>query len=63
MFGAAGTDDRPGDLDYFLERKDYKSVYESLRSSASTRDKFIVDDAEANGLVPSPNEASRMTTC
>jgi hypothetical protein len=57
MFGVAATYERPGDIDYFLDHKDFKSAYESLRSSTYAKDKFIVDDAECNGLVPQPKKS------
>jgi hypothetical protein len=57
MFGVSATYERPGDLDYFLARKDYKSIYESLRASVTSTDRFVVDDAEANGLVPQPKRS------
>ena len=57
MFGVAATYDRAGDIDYFLDHKDFKSAYESLRSSTYSRDKFIAEDAECNGLVPQPKKS------
>lgn len=57
MFGVAATYDRPGDIDYFIAHKDFKSAYESLRSGSDSKDKFIVDDAECNGLVPQPKSS------
>jgi hypothetical protein len=57
MFGVATTSDRAGDIEYFLSHKDFKSAYESLRSSAYSTDGFIVDDAECNGLVAEPKKS------
>ena len=57
MFGVAATSDRAGDMEYFLSHKDFKSAYESLRASAYSKDGFIVDDAECNGLVPQPRKS------
>jgi hypothetical protein len=57
MFAVSATTERPGDLAYFLEHKDFASVYESLRSSAASKDRFVVDDAECNGLVPQPKRS------
>lgn len=57
MFGVSAGYTRPGDIEYFLNHQDYKSVYESLRSSALATDRIIIDDAEANGLVPQPKRS------
>src|SRR5690349_10734746 len=57
MFGVSAGYTRPGDIEYFLNHQDYKSVYESLRSSAYATDRIIIDDAEANGLVPQPKRS------
>jgi hypothetical protein len=57
MFGVAATYDRPGDIDYFLDHKDFKSAYESLRSSSYSKDRFIADDSECNGLVAQPKSS------
>jgi hypothetical protein len=57
MFGVSARYDRPGDLDYFLDHKDFKSAYDYLRSSGDATDRFIVDDAECNGLVPQPKRS------
>jgi hypothetical protein len=57
MFGVAATYDRPGDIDYFLSHKDFKSAYESLRSSTYSKDRFIAEDAECNGFVPQPKKS------
>jgi hypothetical protein len=57
MFAVSAATDRPGDLEYFLEHKDFASAYESLRSSTASKDRFIVDDAECNGLVPQPKRS------
>jgi len=56
MLGVSMTYDRPGDLEYFLNQKDFTSIYRTLRAAAftSTADGFIVDDAQANGLMPQP---------
>jgi hypothetical protein len=57
MFAVSAATDRPGDVAYFLEHKDFASVYDSLRSSTASKDRFIVDDAECNGLVPQPKRS------
>jgi len=57
MFGVSAGYTRPGDIEYFIDHQDYKSVYESLRSSAYATDRIIIDDAEANGLVPQPKRS------
>jgi len=57
MFGVSATSERAGDMEYFLGHKDYKSAYESLRSSAYSKDGFIADDAECNGLVALPKKS------
>lgn len=57
MFGVAAGYTRPGDIEYFLDHQDYTSVYESLRSSTYALDRVIIDDAEANGLVPQPKRS------
>jgi hypothetical protein len=57
MFGVAATYDRPGDIDYFLDHKDFQSAYDSLRSSSYAKDRFIADDSECNGLVPLPKKS------
>ena len=57
MFGVSAGYTRPGDIEYFINHQDYKSVYESLRTSAYATDRIIIDDAEANGLVPQPKRS------
>jgi hypothetical protein len=57
MFGVSAGYTRPGDIEYFINHQDYKSVYESLRSSTYATDRIIIDDAEANGLVPQPKRS------
>lgn len=57
MFAVSAAYDRPGDLEYFLDHKDFGSVYESLRSATNAKDRFIVDDAEGNGLVAQPKRS------
>jgi hypothetical protein len=57
MFGVSAGYTRPGDIEYFLDHQDYQSVYESLRSSTYALDRVIIDDAEANGLVPQPKRS------
>jgi hypothetical protein len=57
MLAVAMTYDRPGDLEYFFNQKDFGSIYRTLRAAAFTStDGFIVDDAQANGLVPQPKK-------
>ena len=51
---AEATYQQPLDIDYYLYQKDYATAYANLRSSMLSKDKLLVDDVTADGLVGTP---------
>src|SRR5262249_17454751 len=54
MLGIAATYERAGDIDYYLDHQDYQTAFADLRSGIASKDKFLVEDLQANGLIPQP---------
>jgi hypothetical protein len=47
---------RDNDIEYALYHKQYQNAYQDLRSGVFGSDRFIVDDAQMNGLVALPGK-------
>jgi hypothetical protein len=54
MLGISASYDRAGDIDYYLEHQDYQTAYADLRSGIASKDKFMVEDLQCNGLIAQP---------
>jgi|SRR6188768_583097 len=48
--------ERSSDMDYRFYQKDYMNAYLDLRSGVLSKDRLIIDDAGANGLVALPGK-------
>lgn len=62
MLGIAATYERAGDIDYYLDHKTYETAYADLRSGIYSKDKFMVEDLQCNGLVAQPKKGAPQDT-
>jgi hypothetical protein len=54
---ASASYGRPLDFDYYLFHKKYQEMYQELKSSPLSAEKFFVEDTLADGLVPLPGKS------
>jgi hypothetical protein len=54
---ASASYGRPLDFDYYLFHKKYQEMYQELKSSPLSAEKFFVEDTLADGLMPVPGKS------
>ena len=54
---ASASYGRPLDFDYYMFHKKYQEMYQELKSSPLSAEKFFVEDTLADGLLPVPGKS------
>jgi hypothetical protein len=57
LLAVSGLHGRSLDAEYYLHQKDYRTAYMDLSASMLVKERVIIDDAMANGLVSLPGRS------